>query len=130
MKTLPPSELLQGHIKQGGVLPGPRKLAQFKEALSLRGTPPFFGQAGQGDEAIAYVKLFDPCGSWTWFLTEWNGADEAFGLVLGQVEELGYVALPELAFTKGPLGIGIEIDVWFTPKTLREIQSAANQSKP
>ena len=77
MPILSPTETLERHIDQNGVLPGPQKLAQFQQALRLRGTPPFYSQDGQGDEAIVYVKIFDPSGSWTWYLTEWDGAQEA-----------------------------------------------------
>jgi len=102
--------------------------AQFKEALSLRATPPLYSQEGKGDDAIAYVKLFNPCGSWTWYVTEWDGADEAFGLGSGHYCEFGFVPLAELASCPGPLGIGIEIDVWFRPKTLHEIKKEIHES--
>src|SRR6266487_5652898 len=97
MPILNPTETLERHINQNGVLPGSQKLAQFQQALRLRGTPPLYSQDGQGDEAIVYVKIFDPSGSWTWYLTEWDGAQEAFGLVRGNDCELGYVSLAELA---------------------------------
>lgn len=122
MAILQPTETLERHIKQNGVRPGLQKLAQFKAALSLRGTPFLYSQDEKGEDAIAHVKIFDPCGRWTWYLTEWDGADEAFGLVVGDCCELGYIPLPELAFLPGALGIGMEIDVYFRPKALREIQ--------
>ncbi len=122
MATLLPSESLERHICQNGVLPGPKKLAQFKEALTLRGTPSLYAQDEKGDDAIAYVKIFNPCGSWTWYLTEWDGADEAFGLVYGDCCELGFIPLSELASLQGALRIGMEIDVFFKPQTLREIR--------
>jgi hypothetical protein len=83
MAILQPTETLERHIKQNGVRPGLQKLAQFKAALSLRGTPFLYSQDEKGEDAIAHVKIFDPCGRWTWYLTEWDGADEAFGLVGG-----------------------------------------------
>ena len=122
MPILSPTETLERHINQNGVLPGPQKLAQFQQALRLRDTPPLYSQDGRGDEAIVYVKIFDPSGSWTWYLTEWDGAQEAFGLVYGNDCELGYVSLAELASIQGALGIGLEIDVYFKPTALREIR--------
>jgi len=122
MPKLNPAETLERHIDQNGVLPGPQKLAQFQQALRLRDTPPLYSQDGLGDEAIVYVKIFDPSGSWTWYLTEWDGAQEAFGLVRGNDCEFGYVSLAELASLQGALGIGLEIDVYFKPTTLREIR--------
>ena len=65
MPILSPTETLERHIDQNGVLPGPQKLAQFQQALRLRGTPPLYSQDGEGGEAIVYVKIFDPSGSWT-----------------------------------------------------------------
>ena len=56
--------------------------------------------------AIAYVKLFNPCGSWSWYLTEWDGANQAFGLVTGNYSEFGYVPLAEFASCPGPLASG------------------------
>ena len=122
MPILSPTETLERHINQNGVLPGPQKLAQFQQALRLRDTPPLYSQDGRGDEAVVYVKIFDPSGTWTWYLTEWDGAQEAFGLVRGDDCELGYVSLFELASIQGALGIGLEIDVYFKPTTLREIR--------
>lgn len=104
----------------------------------LAALPPMGAQDGKGDEAIAYVKFFDPCGSWTWFATEavgYTAAGDAinpsefpkrddiedvnfFGLVHGHERELGYFSLRELADVNGPLRIGIERDCWFTPRPL------------
>jgi len=130
--VLLPTETLERHIRQNGVLPGPRKLAQFKEALTLRGTPPLYSQDEKGEEAVAHIKIFDPCGSWTWYLTEWDCEDEAFGLVFGDFRELGYVSLAELASIQGALGIGLEIDVFFKPRPLREIrlENASREPPP
>jgi hypothetical protein len=122
MPRLLPTKTLERHINQNGVPPGPQKLAQFKQALAMRGTPPLYSQEAKGDDAIAHVKVFDPCGSWTWFITEWDGMDEAFGLVFGHCSELGYIPLSELASVPGALGIGLEIDVYFRPQTLRDIK--------
>ena len=67
------------------------------------------------------VKLFTPDGNATWLLTELNpDIDLAFGLCdLGLGEpELGYVSyvsLLELAAVRGPLGLPLERDLYFTP---------------
>ena len=108
-----------GDTYQNGVKPGPKKLAQFREILELTGTPKLYGQEGKGDEALVHVKLFDPTGSWTWFITEFDPAENtAFGLVNGHEAEVGYIDLNELANARGRLGIGIEIDMHFKPQTL------------
>ncbi|MDI6451751.1 DUF2958 domain-containing protein [Anaerobaca lacustris] len=92
--------------------------------------PPLYAQDGKGGKAIAYIKYFTPSGSWTWYITEGSPiSDESgkevdfhfFGLVDGQDKELGYVALSELESVRGPMGLPIERDLWWKPKTLEEI---------
>jgi len=113
-----------GDTYQNGVKPGAKKLAQFREVLELTGTPKLYTQEDKGDEAMVHVKLFDPCGSWTWFITEFSETapdgykNLAFGLVNGDDAELGYIDLGELSTVKGRMGIGIEIDMHFKPQTL------------
>ena len=34
--------------------------------------PSLYAQDGKGDEAIAYAKFFDPCGSWNLYVTEYD----------------------------------------------------------
>lgn len=74
------------------------------------------------DATVAKVKIFDPTGSWTWYIAEFDPeTGEAFGLVDGFEKELGYFSLKEMASVKGPLGLPLERDLWFTPKTLEEL---------
>ena len=120
---LAPDELLADYIDQQGVVPGPVKLAQFRAAMILRGTPALYSQDGRGDDAIVCVKFFDPCGSASWFVMEWDGQEEAFGYVTGLGHnELGYLSLRELAEAPGLLGIGIEIDAHFHPMALGKVK--------
>ena len=80
----------------------------------------------QKDKAI--VKLFNPTGAGTWYLTELNpDTNVAFGLAGIHEWELGYIDLNELAAFKGQFGLGIERDKWFEPKTLDEIQKEVQQ---
>jgi hypothetical protein len=76
------------------------------------------------------VKIFSPDGNATWLLTELdpNGEHLAFGLCdLGLDEsELGYVSLHELAAVRGPLGLPLERDLYFTPT--RTIAAAESTS--
>ena len=77
-------------------------------------------------EFKAVVKLFNPSGIGTWFLTELNPKDNTvFGLCCLQEEEVGYVSLEELKSLKTPLGLGIERDLYFKPnkKTLDECRT-------
>jgi len=61
------------------------------------------------------VKLFDPCGSWTWYIQDWDGQDICFGYVEGFESEYGSFSLEELSEIEGPMHIGIEVDVYFKP---------------
>jgi hypothetical protein len=45
-----------------------------------------------------------------------------FGLVFGHEREFGYFLLSELESVNGPLGLPIERDLYFQPKTLQEIE--------
>jgi|TARA_R100000479_G_C6324458_1_gene179035 hypothetical protein len=72
----------------------------------------------------AVVKLFNPTGVGTWYLSELNPkTNTAFGLCCIHEEELGYVDLNELLSFKGMMGLGIERDKFFTPKPLEECRT-------
>jgi DUF2958 family protein len=87
-----------------------------------RQLPPLYGQDGKGGNAIAQVKYFTPDSSWTWYATEFSPQEGLFfGLVDGQCKELGYFALSELESATGPMGLHIERDLHWKPKTLAEI---------
>lgn len=97
-----------------------RMMLLTKENLSA--LPGIGGQEKKGDDAIAYVKFFDPCGSWTWWATEYDPINKMFfGLVHGAEWELGYFSLDEIQTYKGKFNIGIERDRHFTPKPLKDI---------
>jgi len=83
--------------------------------------PKLYEQDGKGGDAIVYLKMFCPDSDWTFFATEFDGEDMFFGLVDGFEKELGYFSLKELQSVKGPLGLPIERDLYWQPKTLREI---------
>ena len=84
---------------------------------------PLYSQEHEKDPLIV-AKLFDPCSAATWFLLEFDPAQRlAFGFVVGLAEdELGYVSLTEMESIKGPLGIGIEQDLYFVQKRLSEVK--------
>ena len=107
----------------------------------LKKIPALYGQEDRGDNATAYVKYFDPCGSWTWYATEGSfvcpchgmiDCTESpkekwtefmfFGLVKGEETELGYFSLVELQSARRPFGLTIERDLHFKPTTLGEIK--------
>ena len=74
----------------------------------------------------AVIKLFDPTGSGIWYLSELDpNTNIAFGLCDLGYPELGYVSLDELSNLKVKMGLGIERDLYFTPKTFDELQNVA-----
>jgi exonuclease III len=92
--------------------------------------PPLYSQDGKGGKAIAYCKLFTPDSGFTWWITEGGPITDddgnvvdyhLFGLVEGQCKELGYVSLNELEEVCGPMGLPVERDLHWKPKTLAEI---------
>ena len=70
-------------------------------------------------EFKAVVKLFNPTGVGTWYLSELDPETNiAFGLCEIHEKELGYVSLDELSEFKGQFGLGIERDKYFVSMTL------------
>ena len=69
------------------------------------------------DHGVFVCKFFDPCGSWTWYVMEGDEREDGdwlfYGLVDGHEKEWGYFLLSDLEKVKGPLGLGIERDVYF-----------------
>lgn len=85
--------------------------------------PPLYSTEKEGDNAIVRVKFFTPSSIWTWYATEWDGEDIFFGLVVGFETELGYFSLSELE-SLGPI---IERDLYFRPKSLKEVKEYEQQ---
>lgn len=83
--------------------------------------PPLYSGEEKGLDALAQVKFFTPDSNWTWYASEFDAEDIFFGLVSGLEVELGYFSLKELQEAHGPLGLPIERDLHFDPKTLREL---------
>ena len=82
----------------------------------------YSGEETPLNDKICHVKFFDPCGSWTWYATEFDPETGMFfGWVDGSFPEWGNFMLSELEDYKGPLHIGIERDRWFKPKKMSEI---------
>ncbi len=85
---------------------------------------PAIGTTAEQSDPIVHVKFFDPCGSWTWYATEFDPVQrEFFGFVRGFEEELGYFSLDELASVRNRLGLGIERDLHWRPTPLSKVKS-------
>jgi len=89
--------------------------------------PPLYSQE-QVVDPMVLVKFFTQWSSWTWYVTEATREDDdvlMFGLVEGLETELGYFVLSELEALRGPHGLTIERDLYFTPQPLSAIRKAA-----
>jgi Protein of unknown function (DUF2958) len=91
----------------------------------IRKIPKLYDQEEKGMNAIAYVKFFDLLSDWTWFVTEYDGEETFFGLVIGHKAELGYFSLSELQ----SLGWRIERDLDFTPTPLSWLMVSEEESE-
>jgi len=82
---------------------------------------PLYAQENEKDPLVV-AKFFDPCGSATWWLTEYDPKERiAFGFVTGlTADEFGYTSLTELEEIKRPYGLTIERDLYFQQKRLSE----------
>lgn len=87
----------------------------------LRTIPKLYSSDMMGRDKRVHFKIFDPCGSGTWYIIEGEPEENDFRffcLVTGLCEdELGYVMLSELESVRGKLGIGLERDLWFKSGT-------------
>jgi len=82
--------------------------AQYKQLVKN------FKEQDGTKEFKAVVKLFNPAGVGTWYLSELNPeTQEAFGLADVHEKELGYTSINELKKFKGAFGLGIERDTSF-----------------
>ena len=99
-----------------------RQLFLTKENFAA--LPPLYSQDGLGENAIAHVKFFNPCGDGTWYITELDPKEmRAFGLVVMQGErELGYIDLNELKSITLRFGMYIERDIHWKPTALKDCQ--------
>src|SRR6266404_3196360 len=85
--------------------------------------PALYGQENAPD-AMVHAKFFTPWTEWTWFVTEGSQEDDDFIFfvyVIGLEAEWGYFSLCELESLRGPGGLRIERDLYFTPKRKSEI---------
>lgn len=91
----------------------------------LASLPPLYTNDGKSPKDIKVpLKLFNPCGSESWFFTEYDPETKiGYGYVTGTPEEeMGYTSIEELESLRLPYGLGIERDLHWNPKnTLQEV---------
>lgn len=83
--------------------------------------PPLYATENMQDPLVI-CKFFSPTSGWTWYAIEFDGKDIFFGWVVGFEKELGYFSLSELQAVRGPFGLGIERDLYFTPTPLSKVK--------
>lgn len=105
--------------------------------------PPLYTNEQIGFAALAMVKYFTPDAHWTWYASEASALlDDGtykpltevalndpqlqdvifFGLVIGDAIEFGYFSAVELHSVRGALGLWVERDLDYLPKSLRELE--------
>ena len=94
------------------------------EELKKKLPPLYATENVEVEDKVALIKFFHPMSSWTWYVVEGGynkdlGTWLFFGLVDGFESEWGYFTLQELETTKVH-GLGIERDLYWKPKKLRE----------
>ena len=73
----------------------------------------------------AEVKLFNPCGIGTWYLSELNpDTNVAFGLCELHEKEFGYVSIDELEEIELPFFLKIERDLYFQPTHFSDLMQS------
>ena len=86
-------------------------------------------------DGIAYVKLFNPSGPGSWYISEVRKTQEyteAFGVAdLGYgTPEMGYFNIDEITkLSFPPFMLKVERDKWFEPMPLTEIISKLKKSE-
>lgn len=81
----------------------------------------------QTPDPICFLKLFTPDANWTWYITEGSEQEDGDWMLFSKVVnhicpegEIGYVLLSELENIRGPLGLAVERDLYWTPKPLSQ----------
>lgn len=88
------------------------------------------GSQEMEEDPVCFLKFFTPFGRATWYVIEGKQEEDGDYLFFGYVEspidplfnELGYFTLNELKSIRGPLGLGVERDLYYEPTRLTEIQ--------
>jgi hypothetical protein len=79
------------------------------------------------EDPVCMLKYFTPDSSFTWFILEGSETENGDWMFFAKVTshlcpegELGNVMLSELEQIKGALGLGVERDLYWTPKALSQ----------
>lgn len=94
---------------------------EFEESMK---DYPLYSQEHE-DDPLVLAKFFDPCGSATWLILEYDPVEAiAFTYVMGLTcDELGYTSLVELESIERPFGLTIERDLYSQPARLSKFKN-------
>ena len=73
-----------------------------------------------------HIKLFTPDSIFTWYIIEISKEDKntCYGYVVAFESELGYFSLKEIELIRGNLGLGVEMDISFSPTALAIVRKS------
>ncbi|MCT4621875.1 MAG: DUF2958 domain-containing protein [Marinisporobacter sp.] len=95
-----------------------------EELVKELNIPELYSQEDE-ENPMAYVKFFDICSNWTWYVLECQKQEDGdylfFGYVMGLENELGYFSLAELESVNSSFP-RIERDLYFNPTELSNIK--------
>ena len=91
----------------------------------LRATDSVPRLGNTGPDPLARVKLFNPTGSGSWYIAEYDPKTRiAYGAVNLHEYETGYFSLAELVQFRGQMGLPIERDLHWRPRRLSECEGS------
>jgi len=93
-----------------------KKMMLLTKAIRKALPPLYANEKKKPEDTPVVVKFFNPYGSGTWYITEFDGEDIMFGLCCIHEAELGYVSLNELEDLKiriGGYGLPLERDKYW-----------------
>lgn len=83
------------------------------------------GSQKEENDPLVIAKFFNPTGAGRWYATEYDPEEKLFfGFVSifgDHCDEWGDFSLEELESYRGHFGLGLERDLYFTPKRASEI---------
>lgn len=88
---------------------------------------------GSSLEQQVVVKIFNPFGSWTWYIMNQdpNDQDYLWGIVDGFDVEMGSISKKELEDLRvPPFNMPLEKDLYFKPISAKELWEKLNREKP
>ena len=112
----------QGRDVEGRVPGTEEEMQQLMTREIAKTAPRLYEQDGAEDPTV-YAHYFSCMNGWDWWLLEFDGTDEAFGLVEGYDDELGYFSIKEMEELNRQMGFAaVERDEHFSPRPLSAVR--------